>query len=124
MKKDATLSMCFDTRDVDPCRQKKSPIFLHSSRIIRNFAVSRYYCGTDAASPIAGRFCIQSLFKVNNLTAPCLVCGNAPGSFAIITLTTRSAVSFCQKIIVMKSIIISDAHGIKCITLAEKGGTL
>ena len=41
MKKDATLSMRFDTRNVDPCRQKKSPIFLHGSRIIRNFAVSK-----------------------------------------------------------------------------------
>ena len=60
-------------------------------------------CGTLAASSYW-----QFLYfhiSVNNTAAPRRVCGNAPGSPAFETLTTRSAASLCQKSNVMATTI-------------------
>ena len=74
---------------------------------IQNFFLSlpcqNNSCGTSAAS---SRW--QFLYlcnSENNMAAPRRVCGNAPGSFARMALTTRSAASLCQKILVMATTI-------------------
>ena len=64
-------------------------------------------CGTLAASSYW-----QFLYfhiSVNNTAAPRRVCGNAPGSPAFETLTTRSAASLCQKSTVMATLTINRA---------------
>ena len=64
-----------------------------------------YFSGTDAADS-RRLFLYPHVSKINT-TAPCRVCGNAPGSPAEVTSTTRSAVSLCQNISVMSTITIS-----------------
>ena len=67
----------------------------------------KFTCGTDAAES-SRQFLYPNILE-NNTTAPCRVCGNAPGSYASNTLTTRSAVSLCQKLLVMTTVTISRA---------------
>ena len=63
----------------------------------------KFKCGTDAADP--RRPFLYPHFSESNITAPCRVFGNDPGSSAFETLTTRSAVSLCQKSNVMATTI-------------------
>ena len=60
-------------------------------------------CGTSAAS--SRWLFLYPLISVNDTAAPRRECGNAPGSFARMALTTRSAASLCQKILVMATTI-------------------
>ena len=55
----------------------------------------------------------------SNITAPCRVCGNAPGSPANETLTTRSAVSLCQKSLVMATTINATRAAQRAFSLKE-----
>lgn len=74
----------------------------------RNFYLSlsrqNFYSGTDAAGQ--RRQFLYPHVSNSNTAAPRRVCGNAPGSSAIETLTTRSAASPCQKSIVMSTLTI------------------
>lgn len=63
--------------------------------------------GTDTAD-LRRPFLYPNLSE-NNTTAPCRVSGNAPGSPAFETLTTRSAVSLCQKSNVMATFLVNRA---------------
>ena len=73
----------------------------------RNLSLSlpcqKFKCGTDAADQ--RRPFLYPHFSESNITAPCRVFGNDPGSSAFETLTTRSAVSLCQKSNVMATTI-------------------
>ena len=87
----------------------------------RNLSVSlpcqNYSSGTDAAGS-----CRQFLYphiSENNTAAPRRVCGNAPGSFARIALTTRSAASLCQKILVMATAISATRAAQRAFSLKE-----
>ena len=64
-----------------------------------------FTCGTDAADS-RRLFLYPHVSKINT-AAPCRVCGNAPGSSASKTLTTRSAAFLCQNLLVMLTITAS-----------------
>lgn len=74
-------------------------------------------CGTDAAE--SPRQFLYPHFSENNMAAPCRVCGNAPGSFARMALTTRSAASLCQKILVMATTINANRTARRSFSLKE-----
>ena len=73
----------------------------------QNFLLSlpcqKFTCGTDAADPCRP-FLYPHVPKINT-AAPRRVCGNAPESPASKTLTTRSAASLCQNLLVMATTI-------------------
>ena len=75
-----------------------------SQNLFRSLPRQKFTCGTDAAE--SSRQFLHPNILENNTTAPCRVCGNAPGSYASNTLTTRSAVSLCQKLLVMTTLTI------------------
>lgn len=123
MKKDATLSMRFNTRDVDPCRQKNHQSSCTAHGLSVTLPCPNHKSGTDAASSQCWPF-LYPLFSVNNTTAPCRV-AETPRKPRFYELRQHVAqFLFCLNHKVMKSIIIPDAHGIKSITPTEKGGTL
>ena len=74
---------------------------------VQNFFLSlpcqKITSGTDTAE--SPRHFLYPHFSENNITAPCRVFGNDPGSSACKTLTTRSAVSLCQNLQVMATTI-------------------
>ena len=73
--------------------------------------------GTDTADSISAVFVSKHIG--NNTTAPCRVCGNASGSSACKTLTTRSAVSLCQKLQVMATTINATRTAQRAFSLKE-----
>ncbi len=81
--------------------------FLQKIWTLQNFFISlqrlKYYRGTSAAD--SNRQFLYPQISENNITAPCRVCGNAPGSPAIETLATRSAVSYAKNSIIMATTI-------------------
>ena len=78
---------------------------------IQNFFLSlpcqKIKCGTSAAS--SRWLFLYSQTSESNTAAPRRVSGNAPGSPAFETLTTRSAASLCQKSNVMATLTINRA---------------
>ena len=73
--------------------------------------------GTSAASS-RWLFLYPHVPKINT-AAPRRVCGNAPGSPAIETLTTRSAASLCQNSIVMATTINATRTARRTLTIRE-----
>ena len=67
------------------------------------FAASKTYSGMRSRRPNRTAIFVSTPYRNINTTTPCRECGNAPGGSAISTLTTRSVVFFCQKLIVMKT---------------------
>lgn len=88
---------------------------------IQNFFLSlpcqNNSCGTSAAE--SPRLFLYPHFSENNIAAPCRVSGNAPGSFARMALTTRSAASLCQKILVMATTINATRATRRTLTVKE-----
>ena len=82
-----------------PCKTQKENLSLPRQN---------YFSGTDAADPC--RLFLYPYISENNTTAPCRVCGNAPGSFAEVTSTARSAVLLCQKTSVMSTTTLRTAQ--------------
>ncbi len=99
-----TAQRAFSVHKWVDAQRKKHRKHLQVSKLLSIFAVSKFNRGTDAAGQ--RRQFLYPHISENNTTAPCRVCGNAPGSPAIKTLTTRSAVSLCQKLIVMATLTI------------------
>ena len=88
---------------------------------LQNFLLSlpcqKIISGTDAAS--SRWLFLYPQTSESNITAPCRVCGNAPGSPANETLTTRSAVSLCQKSLVMATTITATCAAQRAFSLQE-----
>lgn len=92
-RKIKSLNLWLDTKS-----EFYSKSFLQNIWQLQNFLLSlpcqKIISGTDAAS--SRWLFLYPQTSESNITAPCRVCGNAPGSPANETLTTRSAVSLCQ----------------------------
>lgn len=73
--------------------------------------------GTDTAE--SPRHFLYPHFSENNITAPCRVFGNDPGSSACKTLTTRSAVSLCQNLQVMATTVNANRTARRSFSLKE-----
>ena len=83
--------------------QKISGKVLNSQNGALSLFRQNYFSGTSAASS-RWQF-LYTYYKENSMAAPRRVCGNAPGSSAEVTSTTRSAASLCQKTSVMETTI-------------------
>ena len=77
----------------------------------------KFTCGTDAADPCRP-FLYPHVPKINT-AAPRRVCGNAPESPASKTLTTRSAASLCQNLLVMATTINATRAARRTLTIRE-----
>lgn len=101
----AQVRQPFDVRVT--IRRKKSFLGkdLEVTELLPIFAMSKIYKRYRCRQFTLAVF--VSPLSENNITAPCRVCGNAPGSSACKTLTTRSAVSLCQKLQVMATTFIA-----------------
>lgn len=88
---------------------------------VQNFFLSlpcqKITSGTDTAE--SPRHFLYPHFSENNITAPCRVFGNDPGSSACKTLTTRSAVSLCQNLQVMATTINATRAAQRAFSLKE-----
>ena len=89
----------------------------NSQNFFLSLPCQKFYSGTDAAE--SPRQFLYLQISENNMAAPCRVCGNAPGSFARMALTTRSAASLCQKILVMATTIHAIRTAQRAFTLKE-----
>ena len=79
----------------------------NSQNFFLSLLCQKFYSGTDAAE--SPRQFLYPNISENNTAAPRRVCGNASGSPAVATLTTRSAASLCQKSTVMATLTINRA---------------
>lgn len=96
---------------------KKTPKNLPIQKTFVSLPCQNNSCGTSAAS--SRWLFLYPLISVNDTAAPRRECGNAPGSFARMALTTRSAASLCQKILVMATTIHATRVTQRAFTLKE-----
>lgn len=87
--------------------QKNKANICNSQNFFLSLPCQNFNRGTSAAS--SRWLFLYPLISVNDTAAPRRECGNAPGSPAIETLTTRSAASLCQNSIVMATLTINRA---------------
>ena len=115
-RKIKSLNLWLDTKS-----EFYSKSFLQNIWQLQNFLLSlpcqKIISGTDAAS--SRWLFLYPQTSESNITAPCRVCGNAPGSPANETLTTRSAVSLCQKSLVMATAISATRAAQRAFSLKE-----
>ena len=100
----ATIQRAF-SQEVDECKkqQKNKANICNVQNFFLSLPCQKITSGTDTAE--SPRHFLYPHFSENNITAPCRVFGNDPGSSACKTLTTRSAVSLCQNLQVMATTI-------------------
>lgn len=96
---------------------KKTPKNLPIQKTFVSLPCQKIKCGTDAAE--SPRQFLYLQISESNITAPCRVCGNAPGSPAFETLTTRSAVSLCQKSNAMATTVNANRTARRSLSLKE-----
>ena len=96
---------------------KKTPKILPIQKTFLSLPCQNNSCGTDTAESSRQFLYPQTL--ESNTAAPRRVSGNAPGSPAFETLTTRSAASLCQKSNVMATTINANRTAQRAFTLKE-----
>ena len=89
----------------------------NSQNFFLSLPCQKFTCGTDAADPCRP-FLYPHVPKINT-AAPRRVCGNAPESPASKTLTTRSAASLCQNLLVMATTINATRTARRTLTIKE-----
>lgn len=97
--------------------QKNKANICNFQNLSLSLPCQKFNRGTSAAS--SRWLFLYPLISVNDTAAPRRECGNAPGSPAIETLTTRSAASLCQNSIVMATTINANRTARRSFTIRE-----